>query len=127
MKGINYILHGKPWLKIVNTNNITTRLQKETNGNAFIVYNLIQQTYELHTIEAFNLSGDSYNCSLDREFLSQFLIWDYKATNFVNNLEDILSKRQEYDLLKNKKEKMLESVLKRRTEISLERILGTKV
>ena len=60
-------------------------------GNAFIVYNLLHQTYELHTIEAYRLSGDSYNCSLDRMFLSQFLIWDYKATNFANHLNDILS------------------------------------
>ena len=125
MKGIDSVLKGKPWLKISNTNNITHRLQIETKGNAFIVYNTIQNSYELHTIEAYNLSGDSYNCSLDREFLSQFLIWDYKANNFANNLDYILSKKEEYELMRNKKETMLSDSLKTKTELALERILGT--
>ena len=127
MKGIDKVLRGKPWLKISNTNNITTRLQIKTKGNAFIVYNLLQQTYELHTLEAYNLSGDSYNCSLDRELLSQFLIWDYEANNFSNNLDTILSKKQEYELERNRKEKMLSETLNEHTEIALERVLGTRV
>ena len=125
MKGIDTVLKGKPWLKISNTNNITTRLQNETKGNAFIVYNTLQRTYELHTIEAYNLSGDSYNCSLDRDLLSQFLVWDYKANNFANNLDYILSKKQEYELMRNKKEKLLQNSLSTKTQLTLERVLGT--
>ena len=127
MRGITKFLHGKPWLKLINTNNITNRLLQETKGNAFIVYNLLQQSYELHTKEAYYLSGDSYNCSLDRELLTQFLIWDYKANDFANHLNDILSIKEEYELIKNKREKLKEDLLSQNTTTSLERILGTHV
>lgn len=125
MKGIDIVIHGKPWLKIINTNNISNRLYRATKGNAFIVYNLLQNIYELHTIEAYNLSGDSYNCSLDRDALSQFLIWDYKATNFANNLDDILSVKQEYENNQKFKERLLSDSLNIKTTNTLERILGT--
>lgn len=127
MKGITQFLHGKPWLKLINTNNITVRLLKETKGNAFIVYNLLHQTYELHTKEAYQLSGDSYNCSLDRGLLSQFLVWDFKANNFANHLNDILSKREEYELMRDKQEKIRDELFSQNTTNTLERVLGTHV
>lgn len=125
---MNYIdtVRYKPWLKIINTSNITVRLQKSTRGNAFVVYNLIQNTYELHTVEAYNLSGDSYNCSLDRELLSQFLIWDYNATDFSKNLDDILSEKALIENSRAKKDNLLTKALSE-TFKTIERTLGTQV
>lgn len=118
------LIRNKPWLKYKS--NFSKRLLDSTRGNAFIVYNLLQGTYELHTIEAYKLSGDSYNCSLDREFLTQFLVWDYKATNFANNLDDILSEKALYEHQRELKESRNSKVLNSEIKI-IERTLGTRV
>ena len=92
---MNYksILKYKPWLKPVNTLNLCERLLEKTKGNVFIVYNTIQHTYELHTIEAYNLSGDSYNTSLDKECVNGFIYYDYRANDYKLFKDEVASDR----------------------------------
>lgn len=124
---MNYkkLLHHKPWLKLVHIANITERLQRATQGNAFIVYNLIQQTYELHTIEAYNLSGDSYNTSFEIELVNGFILYDFKANDLKKFSEEVESERLYRKHLYDNQEKQkhnLEEMLK-----TIERTLGTKI
>lgn len=124
---MNYkqLLRYKPWLKPVNEFNICNRMLEATNGNVFIVYNTIQQAYELHTIEAYNLSGDSYNTSLDKECINGFIYHDYRANNYTLFQEEVYSERKRKEIEYDKKEQTrrnLDELLK-----SIERTLGTKV
>ena len=124
---MNYkqILHYKPWLKPVNILNLNERLQEQTKGNVFIVYNTIQHTYELHTLEAYKLSGDSYNTSLDIECVNGFIYYDYRANDYKLFKDEVMSDRMRKDLAYDKREKTrhnLEDMLK-----VVERTLGTKI
>lgn len=124
---MNYkqILHYKPWLKPVNILNLNQRLLNNTNGNVFLVYNTIQHTYELHTIEAYRLSGDSYNTSLDIECVNGFIYYDYRANDYKLFKDEVMSDRQRKALAYDKREKErhnLDEMLK-----VVERTLGTKI
>ena len=124
---MNYkqILKYKPWLKPVNILNINQRLIDKTEGNVFIVYNTIQHTYELHTVEAYNLSGDSYNTSLDKECINGFIYYDYRANDYKLFRDEVASDRMRKELAYEKREKTrhnLDDILK-----VVERTLGTKL
>lgn len=124
---MNYkqILKYKPWLKPVNILNINQRLIDKTEGNVFIVYNTIHQTYELHTMEAYNLSGDSYNTSLDIECVNGFIYYDYRANDYKLFRDEVASDRMRKELAYEKREKTrhnLDDILK-----VVERTLGTKL
>jgi hypothetical protein len=124
---MNYksILKYKPWLKPVNTLNLCERLLEKTKGNVFIVYNTIQHTYELHTIEAYNLSGDSYNTSLDKECVNGFIYYDYRANDYRLYKDEVASDRMRKELAYEKREQSrynLDDILK-----VVERTIGTKV
>lgn len=118
-------IKGKPWLKLVNRNKITDRLLEATKGNAFVVWNNIQQTYELHTIEAYRLSGDSYNTSIPIDILNSFIIWDYKINDFAKNLDEFISEKMMHEHRKERmvsREQLLTEQLK-----SIGRVLGTSI
>jgi len=124
---MNYkqILRYKPWLKPINILNLNERLLEKTKGNVFIVYNTIQHTYELHTIEAYNLSGDSYNTSLDKECVNGFIYYDYRANDYKLFKDEVASDRMRKEIAYDKREQTrhnLDDILK-----VVERTLGTKV
>lgn len=124
---MNYkqILQYKPWLKPVNILNLNQRLLEKTKGNVFIVYNTIHNTYELHTIEAYNLSRDSYNTSLDKECINGFIYYDYRANDYKLFKDEVASDRMRKELAYDKREKTrhnLDDILK-----VVERTLGTKI
>lgn len=124
---MNYkqILRYKPWLKPINILNLNERLLEKTKGNVFIVYNTIQHTYELHTIEAYNLSGDSYNTSLDKECVNGFIYYDYRANDYKLFKDEVASDRMRKEIAYDKREQTrhnLDDIIK-----VVERTLGTKV
>ena len=124
---MNYkqILRYKPWLKPINILNLHERLLEKTKGNVFIVYNTIQHTYELHTIEAYNLSGDSYNTSLDKECVNGFIYYDYRANDYKLFKDEVASDRMRKEIAYDKREQTrhnLDDIIK-----VVERTLGTKV
>jgi hypothetical protein len=124
---LNYLdcIKHKPWLKIINRSNITDRLLKATKGQAFIVFNIIQQSFELHTVEAYILSGDSYNTSVSIDSLNQFIINDYQIKDMSKNLLEVESEHMLYEYNKSNKlsrEKLLEQQFK-----TIERVIGTNI
>lgn len=124
---MNYknILRHKPWLRPVHLHNINNRLQDLTKGNVFIVYNTIQHNYELHTVEAYNLSGDSYNTSLNIECVNGFIYYDYRANDHKLFKDEVASDRMRKDIAYDKREKNrhnLDDLLK-----TIERTIGTKI
>jgi hypothetical protein len=127
---MNYksILRNKPWLKLYNGNNISKRLMKSTNNNAFIVYNLIKCNYELHTIQAEHMSGDSYNATIPIEVLNQWIIEDYNSTDFEKYVDDLVSAKQKAELLSDIQgsESRRQQILKDQLKV-VERVFGTKL
>ena len=127
---MNYkdILRVKPWLKFYNNDNLSTRLLKATNGNAFIVYNNIQQEYQLHTVQAELLSGDSTNSNIPSDVLNQWIIEDYNANDFEKYVDDIKSVNE----LSEHLNKYKQSNAYRERELTeqfktIERVMGTKI
>lgn len=119
------ILRYKPWLRQVNTLNICNRLVNQTNGNVFLVYNTIHHTYELHTMEAYYLTGDSYNTSLDKELVNGFIYYDYRANDYKLFKDEVSSDRMRKEIAYDKREKTrhnLNDILK-----VVERTMGTKI
>ena len=102
---MNYkdILRIKPWWKLYNGNNLSKRLLKSTNGNAFIVFNNIQLEYQLHTVQAEIMSGDSTNANIPQEVLNQWIIEDYNSTDFEKYVDDIIGVHQVNEYIANKK------------------------
>jgi ATP-dependent Lon protease len=125
---MNYIdiLRVNPHLKKCNINNICDRFLKKTNGNAFVVFNNVQQAYEIHTMEAYYLSGDSYNTTIFLENLNENTIIECQVQDFSKNLDDILSEREANENWRehwgnNKRRYELDQQLK-----TIERVMGTK-
>ena len=121
------ILRNKPWLTLCNIGNISKRLLKNTNGNAFIVYNIIQAEYQLHTVEAEELSGDSTNANVPLDVLNQWIIDDYNMNDFKKYVDDIQSNRQLSESIRNSYEKFRrDSHLDKELKV-VERVIGTKI
>lgn len=125
---MNYIdiLRTNPHLRKCNVNNICDRFLKRTNGNAFVVFNNVQQAYEIHTMEAYFLSGDSYNTTILLENLNESIIIECLMQDFSKDLDDILSERLANETWrenwqKNKRVYELNQQFK-----TIERVMGTK-
>jgi hypothetical protein len=126
---MNYkdILRNKPWLRLYNTGNVTNRLLKKSNGNAFIVYNLIQAEFQLHTVEAEELSGDSTNANIPLEVINQWIIDDYDMKDFNKYVDDLRSEQQIYECLRDGYEKFRRTKLLDDQLKVVERVMGTKI
>lgn len=125
---MNYvdILRTKPYLKKCNINNICDRFLRATNGNAFVVFNNIQQAYEIHTIEAYHLSGDSYNVSIPLDSLNNTLIVECIIQDFSKNMDEIMSEAEKAERFKNHwEETRREKVLDQQMKI-IGRVMGTQ-
>lgn len=122
------ILRIKPWLEFYNVGKLSSRLLKSTNGNAFIVYNNVQKEYQLHTVQAELLSGDSTNANIPQDVLNQWIIEDYNSTDFEKYVDDIMSVHQQNEYIHDEKF----SDQRRKMELShqlgtIERVMGTKI
>jgi hypothetical protein len=120
------ILKYQPWLRFVNINNISTRLMRYTKGDVFIAYNTLTQSYELHSISAFKLTGYSQNCVVEKDLLNDWLYKDFRASELKKFMLDIQSDRQlkehYYQDFESKRPERLREQLK-----LLERVIGTKI
>lgn len=122
------ILRNKPWLKICNSGSISKRLLKSTHNNAFIVYNLIQCNYELHTIQAEQLSGDSYNTTIPIDVLNQWIIEDYNSNDFEKYVDDLMSSKQLSELISDEKHSQHVREMELTHQLgTIERVIGTKI
>jgi hypothetical protein len=124
---MNYktILRYQPELRLINRNNISTRMLKLTRGDLFVAYNVIKASYEVHSIENFKLNCISFNVSLEPEMVNGFLYNDYKANNLKMFVEEVKDRREKtnYRLEQAEENRFNEtSSLK-----IIERTIGTKL
>lgn len=122
------ILRIKPWLRLCNVGNISKRLLKATNGNAFIVYNNIHNEYQLHTVQAELMSGDSWNANLPLDVINQWIIEDYNSTDFEKYVDDIISEKQKSEMINNSHKDSSRRIAILEEQLTVvERVLGTKL
>ena len=116
----------KPWLRPFDAMHVTKRLLSSTNGNAFLVFNSILQSVELHTVEAYVLSGDSVNITLSDEQLSGFLTHDFRANDMARYADQLISdnRLREQDHLNREAQR---GEWLRDSMRSIERAIGTKI
>ena len=123
---MNYknVMNYQPWLRLVNIRNISDRFLKATNNDMFVVFNTIKDTYELHSVDSFRLTGYSHNTTIDPVFLNGYLLTDYKANNFKRFAIDVISRRQKLEHLYEKAEQQdrMSPLYKK-----IERTMGTKI
>ena len=127
---MNYkdILRVKPWLRLYNGGNLSNRLLKSTNGNAFIVYNNIQGEYQLHTVQAELMSGDSTNANIPAEVLNQWIIEDYNSNDFEKYVDDIMSEHQLNEFIHDEKYSQHKRDMELTQQLkTIERVMGTKI
>lgn len=125
---MNYIdiLRTNPHLRKCNVNNICDRFLKRTNGNAFVVFNNVQQAYEIHTMEAYFLSGDSYNTTILLENLNESIIIECLMQDFSKDLDDILSERLANETWRENWQKNKRTYELNQQFKTIERVMGTK-
>ena len=122
------IIRIKPWLRLVNTASISKRLLDSTNNNAFIVYNMFTGNYELHTVQAEQMSGDSYNANIPQEVLNQWIIEDYNSTDFEKYVDDAMSDKQVSEFLNSDEQENKRRQLELGYQLeTIERVFGTKL
>lgn len=95
----NYVLNKQPHLRLVNINDVTSRLLEVTNGEVFIVFNSITANYELHSINSFNEECNSCNAVIEDDWLNNQIVKDYLANNhkkFAQEIEDNRTYMSEY-------------------------------
>lgn len=122
------ILRAKPWLTICHIGNVSARLLQSTRGNAFIVWNNIQQEYQLHTVSSELLSGDSTNANIPIDVLNEWIISDYNMNDFDKYVDDIMSSRQLSEHIREayNSNEHRECELNQQIKV-VERALGTKL
>ena len=122
------ILRNKPWLEVVHTGNLCNRMLKATNGNAFVVYNKIHRQYQLHTVEAELLSGDSANANIPQEVLNEWIIDNYNMNDFNKYVDDIKSANELSEHLNGQRNSDYQRELELTRQLkTIERVIGTSI
>lgn len=85
-------LRSFPYLKPVNINNLFKRLLSQSS--LLLVYNMIRDTYEIHSIKSFQLNGESLQAVIEEDMLSGWLVTDCLANNINKFGLEIESERQ---------------------------------
>lgn len=125
MRGYKTVLKLQPWLKYVNSYNISSKLLNYTNDDIFIAFNTITQNYELHSVKSFYISGFSQNAVIDKEYVNGFIYTDYRANELKKFLYEVQDRRERNSNLYDRQEAInnnLHGLYK-----SIERTIGTKV
>lgn len=95
MNTVSWVLKKQPWLRLININNVSTRLMTRTNDTAFICYNTLSNCYELHSTLSFDGEGcNSCNAVIDESWLNWKIVEDYLANNHRKFSEDLQSERE---------------------------------
>ena len=78
---IQDFLRAFPYLKPVHINNLYDRLLHASDGTLMLLYNLRRDTFELHSLKSFRMTGDSLNAVVEDDMLNGWLVTDYLANN----------------------------------------------
>lgn len=101
----NDILRNSPWLRLVDKFGISSRLLKQTDGDKFVAFNVIHQTYELHSCRAAIMSASSCCAALEPEQVNGFILSDVKANDTKKFMLDMISDRENMQYLQDKHER----------------------
>lgn len=121
-----HIIRYQPWLRFININNISTRLLNYSKGDVFVAYNTLTENYEVHSINAFKLTGYSQNCVVEKDLLNNWLYKDFRSSELKKFMLDVQSERQLKDHYYNEFESKRPERLREQLKI-LERVVGTKI
>lgn len=116
----------QPWLRYYNARNISDRLLACSSGNLFVCYNTIADRYEIHSTVSFKLFASSMEFVIEKEFLNDWLIRDFKSTNLKKFGIEEASRREYTHYLYDKQEdrnfKLLGESIKK-----IEKTLGREI
>ena len=87
------VLRANKELRIINCGNITNRLLKASNGDMFVAYNTLRDSYEIHSVYSFKHNGISLNTPISEDKLNQELIEIIKSCNIKRFGRDIRENR----------------------------------
>ena len=116
-----------PYLKPVHINNLFRRFQLLTHGNILIVYNNARDEYEMHSLKAFKLNGESLVVVLEEDMLNGWLVNDYLANNIEKFGLEIQSERSLTNEILDKYENKGLDLLTNRTLKTIETIEGREI
>lgn len=85
------ILRHCPWLRLVDKFSVSSRLLAATNGDKFVAFNALHQTYELHSCRSYILTASSCNATLEPEQVNGFIVHDVKANDLNKFMYDMMS------------------------------------
>lgn len=124
---MDYFLRCFPYLKPVHIHNLFQRFREITGGNVLVVYNNARDEYEMHSLKAFQLNGESLLVVLEEDMLNGWLVNDYSA----NNIEKFGLEVQSERLLANEYLDRYDGkgldLLTKRTLKTVETIIGREI
>ncbi len=124
---MNEILRFYKELRLVNIGNISTRLLRETNGDTFLAYNILRDTYEVHSINSFKHNRMSCNGVIEVENINQELIENIKVNNIKKFGDQILSRREYLENLLDQHDNFKEEQLYKKGHKMIKQSLGREI
>jgi hypothetical protein len=92
---LNLVLRRQPHLRLVNINNVSSRLLARTSGTCFIAYNTFNGCYELHSTESLDENNNTCNAVIDKSWLNGRIITDFLANNHKRFGQEVQDSRVE--------------------------------
>lgn len=114
-------------LRFVNLGNISDRLLKETDGDTFLAYNILRDTYELHSLDSFKRNRMSCNGIIEVDSINQELIESIKVNNIKRFGDQILSRREYMEGLLDQHDTFKEEQLFKKGHKMIRQSLGREI
>jgi len=124
---MNKFFRSFPYLKPVHIHNLFERFVKITDGKVLVVYNNARDTYEMHSLKAFQLNGESLLVVLEEDMLNGWLVNDYLANNIEKFGLEVQSERLLANEVLDKYEDRGFDLLTKRTLKTVETIIGREI
>lgn len=114
-------------LRVINCGNITDRLLDASNGDMFVAYNTLRDTYEIHSVDSFKQNRMSINTTIEEEQLNQEIIEIIKSSDIRRFGTEIRSDREYIEkLFDNREDEAMERVHDRGRKM-IETYLGREI
>lgn len=124
---MDHFLRCFPYLKPVHIHNLFKRFQEITGGNVLVVYNNARDEYEMHSLKAFQLNGESLLVVLEEDMLNGWLVNDYLANNIEKFGLEVQSERLLANEYLDRYENKGLDLLNKRTLKTVETIVGREI
>ncbi|MBP5446131.1 MAG: hypothetical protein J6Y28_08175 [Acholeplasmatales bacterium] len=124
---MNKFFRSFPYLKPVHIHNLFERFLEITGNKVLVVYNNARDTYEMHSLKAFQLNGESLLVVLEEDMLNGWLVNDYLANNIEKFGLEVQSERLLANEVLDKYEDRGFDLLTKRTLKTVETIIGREI